>query len=219
MLLPNFIGVFMNDLVCVSKEADVYSGDYYLVLGVKKTATTKEIKKAFIKLSAKYHPDKGGDAETFNYVKKAYNILSNLKSRLHYNEHGAFSDEEVAKANRYLIQLITFLIDDTENLDTLNISQKLFNITKDNIETVEDDLIKLDGAIIRLAKSKKRTTSDIILNVLNTKIGVYEETKVLRKEDLKMFTIALTLADDIVYDFDEPPQQQHSTFINMPTSW
>lgn len=45
------------------KEVD--NKKYYELLGVEKTATTDEIKKAFRKLALKHHPDRGGDKEKF----------------------------------------------------------------------------------------------------------------------------------------------------------
>ena len=46
--------------------------NYYEVLGVPKTASQDEIKKAFHKLAHKYHPDKGGGVEAFNIIEKAH---------------------------------------------------------------------------------------------------------------------------------------------------
>ena len=66
--------------------------DYYEVLGVSKTATKDEIKKAYRKLAIKYHPDKNqGDAsaeEKFKEATEAYDVLSDEKKRSAYDQFG-----------------------------------------------------------------------------------------------------------------------------------
>ena len=63
--------------------------DYYDVLGVQKTASKDEIKKAFRKLAHQYHPDKNsGDAERFKELSEAYSILSDDKKRAEYDSYG-----------------------------------------------------------------------------------------------------------------------------------
>ncbi|MEQ8910331.1 MAG: J domain-containing protein [Vicingaceae bacterium] len=67
--------------------------DYYKTLGVPKTATAAEIKKAFRKLAVKYHPDKNqGDKaaeEKFKEANEANEILSDPEKRKQYDELGA----------------------------------------------------------------------------------------------------------------------------------
>jgi molecular chaperone DnaJ len=66
------------------------SKDYYSVLGVSKTATKDEIKKAFYKLAQKYHPDKKeGDEKKFKEVNEAYQTLSDDAKRSKYDQFGA----------------------------------------------------------------------------------------------------------------------------------
>ena len=71
--------------------------DFYKILGVEKTATTQEIKKAYRKLALKYHPDKNpGDKaaeEKFREVSEAYEVLSNDEKRAKYDQfgHAAFT--------------------------------------------------------------------------------------------------------------------------------
>lgn len=66
--------------------------DYYEVLGVAKTASDEEIKKAFKKLAMKYHPDRNqGDKaaeEKFKEAKEAYDVLSDAGKRSAYDRYG-----------------------------------------------------------------------------------------------------------------------------------
>ena len=67
--------------------------DLYNILGVAKTASQDDIKKAFRKLAMKYHPDRNPDnreeAEAkFKEAKAAYDILSDEQKRAHYDRYG-----------------------------------------------------------------------------------------------------------------------------------
>lgn len=63
--------------------------DYYEILGVNKSASEDEIKKAFRKLAHKYHPDKGGGNEAkFKEASEAYATLSDKNKRAQYDAHG-----------------------------------------------------------------------------------------------------------------------------------
>jgi curved DNA-binding protein len=67
--------------------------DYYKILGLSKTASQDDIKKAFKKLAFKYHPDKNpGDKKSedhFKDVNEAYAVLSDEKKRRQYDQFGS----------------------------------------------------------------------------------------------------------------------------------
>lgn len=63
--------------------------DYYEILGIQKGASKDEVKKAFRKLAAKYHPDKkGGDEAKFKEISEAYATLSDDRKRAEYDTYG-----------------------------------------------------------------------------------------------------------------------------------
>jgi molecular chaperone DnaJ len=70
--------------------------DYYGTLGVKKSASTEEVRKAFRKLARKYHPDVNpGDKvaeEKFKAISEAHDVLSDPKKRKIYDQLGFYSD-------------------------------------------------------------------------------------------------------------------------------
>jgi len=83
--------------------------DYYATLGVKKTATADDIRKAFRKAARRYHPDVNpGDKkaeEKFKEISEANDILSDEKKRKIYDQVGFYSDQiDPAQAEAYARQ-------------------------------------------------------------------------------------------------------------------
>lgn len=75
--------------------------DYYEVLGVSKTASEDELKKAYRKMARKYHPDVNRDnpkeaEEKFKEINEAYEVLSNAERRAQYDQfgHAAFDGSQ-----------------------------------------------------------------------------------------------------------------------------
>ena len=63
--------------------------DYYKILGLERGASKEEVKKAFRKMAAKYHPDKKtGDEEKYKEVTEAYAVLGDEKKKAEYDTYG-----------------------------------------------------------------------------------------------------------------------------------
>lgn len=61
---------------------------HYDTLGISKTASPEEIKKAYRKLASQHHPDKGGDTAKFQELEEAYRVLSDPQQRAQYDAGG-----------------------------------------------------------------------------------------------------------------------------------
>ncbi len=81
--------------------------DYYKILGLEKSASSSEIKKAYRKLALKYHPDKNENNKAaeakFKEISEAYAVLSDQEKRTQYDTYGSadfqqrFSQEDIFK--------------------------------------------------------------------------------------------------------------------------
>ncbi|EKX37239.1 hypothetical protein GUITHDRAFT_59629, partial [Guillardia theta CCMP2712] len=95
--------------------------DYYKILGVLPNAKPAEIKKAYHKMSLKYHPDKNkeeGAEERFMMIAEAYEVLSDEERRRAYDNRGEFyfnykppAEEKPTKASDMMVTLDVELLD------------------------------------------------------------------------------------------------------------
>ena len=137
--------------------------NYYEILGVDKNATQSEIKKAYIKLANKYHPDKSKEDTTkiMAEINEAYNVLSDPEKREAYDlKIKPLSNEDYEEA-----------VKDYDDEDIKNTEKYALK------QIIKEELSKLD-LIIDIKK-------DILLNAYNgvyTKNEYLEEIKGLLKE-------------------------------------
>eukprot|EP00588_Corethron_pennatum_P008404 CAMPEP_0194290298 /NCGR_PEP_ID=MMETSP0169-20130528/40955_1 /TAXON_ID=218684 /ORGANISM="Corethron pennatum, Strain L29A3" /LENGTH=377 /DNA_ID=CAMNT_0039037847 /DNA_START=62 /DNA_END=1195 /DNA_ORIENTATION=- len=85
-------GFFLSATIFAQLCAVAFCGDdYYKVLGVKRNASSKDIKKAYRKMSLEFHPDKNrneGASDKFAEVARAYEVLHDDDKRQTYDLHG-----------------------------------------------------------------------------------------------------------------------------------
>ena len=79
-------------LLAISTNTTIHAAeDFYNLLGIKRTATQKEIKKAYRSKSLEYHPDKNkeeGAAEKCAEIAYAYEVLTDEEKKEIYDRHG-----------------------------------------------------------------------------------------------------------------------------------
>ncbi len=74
------------------------SKDYYKILGVEKSATEDEIKKAFRRKAHEHHPDKkSGNEQAFKDVNEAYGILGDKDNRAKYDQFGSAAFDAILR--------------------------------------------------------------------------------------------------------------------------
>jgi len=147
--------------------------DYYYILGISKNATQQEIKKAYKKLSLKFHPDKNsGDTffeERFKEIQEAYEVLGNVTKRGAYNfDRTKYNSkrqyQSSTKAQVKKPQIISF--DATKyNVGTdesVTIFWATVNCTKIKITHLKGEL-PLSGK--RTIKFRSKETKDVHINI------------------------------------------------------
>ncbi len=71
------------------------SKDYYKILGIEKSASTDDVKKAFKKAAMQHHPDRpGGNEDKFKEINEAYQVLSDAEKRKRYDQFGSDFEQQ-----------------------------------------------------------------------------------------------------------------------------
>ena len=68
--------------------------DYYDILGVSRSATDKDIRKAYKAKSMQHHPDRGGDEEKFKEINEAYSTLKDPQKKAMYDQYGTSDPQQ-----------------------------------------------------------------------------------------------------------------------------
>jgi curved DNA-binding protein CbpA len=191
----------------------------YETLGVEATATDDQIKKAYRALAAKHHPDQdGGDAEMFNTIKTAYDLLRDPVKRQRFDDEGVLDDgkpdntqslamEQVAS---FFIRSIDASLDRNNalNLDQLDLvvgAQRFFdqqiNATNVKLYDVETRVKQFKKALKRL---KKKGDGDLIKDMIESHISSLASNKHHYTKEISVFKAAKDILKD--YSFEQEQQ-------------
>lgn len=110
--------------------------DFYEILDVDIEATVEEIKKKYIEMAKKYHPDqKTGNVEMFQKISKAYEVLSNKETRKEY-------DLYFLKKSYNELQEDTFFSMKDQFKEYLTVNDNKKKMTKEELDKIYDDVFK-----------------------------------------------------------------------------
>ena len=132
----------------------------YEDLGVSKDADKATIKKAYRRRAQKEHPDRGGDAEKFHQITRAYNVLYDDARRAHYDQTGqdGVEDRQSVLMTR-LAQLFCQIIEqgDVDHVDIIESMKASIvqgqNKNRAQIKTIEQKIAKYEKVKKRLSKN------------------------------------------------------------------
>jgi DnaJ-class molecular chaperone len=151
----------------------------YGILGVDKSTSLDDIKKAYKAKSKELHPDHGGNAEDFANMKKAFDILTDPARRNLYDEYGI--DEALVIENEAQLVAIQIVISALEGLpDSCDMDKEISAIFKrclDGLKNQEESAKKSrDKLQNRLDGIQKKPVNDFLTLEIEKVIKQYNRT-------------------------------------------
>jgi len=144
--------------------------DYYKILGLSKSASADEVKRAFRELAHKHHPDKGGDAEKFKELNEAYQVLGNPEKRKQYDQYGTTFDNMGAGGGG----------NPFSGFGGFGGGGQGFNINMDDLGDIMGDFFGMGGSRRGTRAKTKARGADIEMNLnLNFKESIFGGEKIL----------------------------------------
>jgi curved DNA-binding protein CbpA len=180
----------------------------YDVLGINKDATKEEIKKAHRNGVKKNHPDKGGDAELFQQIQLAYDVLGDEQRRDKYDTTG-----ETDKTRDVFAEMFASFIDSlvsqletskTDNIDLIELGnamleQELVELTRKQ-QIVNRSLALLEKALGRMDSKKGNTLMQDITRG-KIKSSILQLTKL--EEGITFYKRAMEELQEFIYTFEQ----------------
>lgn len=193
--------------------------DYYYIIGVKENASIDEIKKAYRKLSIKFHPDKNdGDpffTDRFKEILEAYEVLSDLKRREKYDYQRSHKESKNSDSHTNFLPIIDFFNADKSYFEydgEITFSWKTINA--DFVSIIPFGKVEVIGKKTYRLKNIKNETLKFELKACNTLIDkTISMTLVLTNKTYKEFEheIRLKIENE---KYEEHKKQEYSESDN-----
>jgi DnaJ-class molecular chaperone len=190
---------------------------YYEILGVDKTSTLNEIKRAYKKLASLHHPDKEtGNTTLMSDINAAYACLSDPESRANYDLYGVDKVQQQEqtvkeKAKNIFMTLVKHLLE--TNFETC-ILKKLKEETQYNINKNKNREQQLKLEIVKLTAKLSKYTSNSSENIIQDINLNLISSKECELNILKENCLVYNAMFDIISTYSSTDKAEKQTYTN-----
>jgi curved DNA-binding protein CbpA len=204
----------------------------YKTLDVKETADKEEIRAAFKTLAKKHHPDiAGGENDTFNRIKAAYDLLMDDRARKLYDDFGVVPGDDATMLRMQALQNLTGLfVSLLSQIDLIGLKEKdVIGLLRDHINKEIQGTEKQIADIKKSEKSSKEALKLLLVKMKRKRGGINIFIQALEENiahipgqiangerKLRLLRAMLEALQDYSFDFDRP--MRHSTSVMTWTS-
>lgn len=189
--------------------------DLYTILGVKKTASYKQIKQAYYRLATIHHPDKnnGKPSPEFVEINLAYTVLMDKEQRKIYNDTGEYNKDSVDSRGKMLMRLARLLFAVISNEFYDPSTDDLFEEMKAALNTKIDSFEKQkDGfvAMVRkmtIVKNNISGNDTLFSDMIEMSIKDHEANILKIDKEIEIAEEAIKILDEYKYNVEDIPVQ------------
>lgn len=180
--------------------------DLYEILGVERTATSAEIKRAYRRKAKKAHPDAGGSDAEMSALSRAFMVLADPERRKKFDETGRVEVEPdnltTAAINNITVLLNSFLMSDREIPDYKRAMIAHFEAKKIDVHRAlmpAERAIKRAERIKKRWKRKKKLGEDLIRRSLDWQIDRHKESIAKGEGDIRILDRCIEILNGYTY--------------------
>lgn len=202
--------------------------DLYALIGVERTASAAEIRKAYRRRAKCAHPDGGGSIEEFTMLSKALSVLTDERRRKIYDETGRIDEAVIDNELTDALQRVMMAVDasvreavqkrlDVDRLDIVDGAKRFLEATKgqalqkiEQLRIAEADTKKLAGKF----KAKRGKIDRIGPMILSRLVDVCQSMEKERK-DCARIEKAIEILSEHEFSFERGPMNQRGSVLPL----